>query len=193
MSVLPSIRFDLRCVTCLVLSLVLAITALGILPVFAHGPCGAVGSSCLEPNKGPPGTVVTTGDLQGVLALWNPRPNVLALGAPGTSKACDIECARAKPIYHLDQPIVVLDQAARRSRLSFVVPDASVGRYVVVVYDESEGGRHYTWNIFRVTLESNRLEPVGDSEPTEANLRWLFAVGLVVLGAGAGWVLGNRS
>ena len=192
MSVLPSIRFDLRCLACLATSVSLAILALATLPARAHGPCGAVGSSCLEPYEGPPGTVVTTVDFEGVLALWNPRPNVLALGVPGSSKVCDIECAAAKPVYHLDLPMVVLDQAPDRSRLQFVVPDVPPGKFVVVMYDGSEGGFHYTWDTFKVAAQSPNTELTRGDEPGTWNIRWLVAIGLLLLGVGAGWVLGNR-
>lgn len=188
MSVLPSIR----CVTYLVVFVGLVVVALATLPARAHGPCGAVGSSCLEPYEGPPGTVVTTRDFEGVLALWNPRPNVLALGVPGSSKVCDIECAAAKPVYHLDLPMVVLDEVPDRSRLQFVVPDVPPGKFVVVMYDGAEGGRHYTSDTFKVTAQSPNTEQTRGDEPGTWNTRWLISLGLLLLGVGAGWVLGNR-
>lgn len=162
-------------------------------PAIAHGPCGAVGSSCLEPNLGPRGTEVTTEGFEGVLAVWNPRPNILALGVPGSSKDCDIKCAEAKPIYHFDQPLVVLAEADHRSQLQFVVPDVPPGKYIVVMYDGSEGGRHYTWNAFKVTgAAQTDSEDQTESEATQGNTAWLFAGGMLALGLAAGWGLCRR-
>jgi hypothetical protein len=127
-----------------------------------------------------------------VLAVWNPRPNVLALGAPGESKSCDIKCAEAKPIYHPDLPMVVLDQAPKPSPLQFEVPDVAPGVYLVVMYDGSEGGRHYTWNEFEVTTESGTVAQAGRRRAEESHIRLLLALGIVVVGAGAGWLLAIR-
>jgi hypothetical protein len=79
----------------------------------AHEPCG---ERCLEANKGPPGTLVSTEDLEGVLAIWNPRPETLSLGAPGTSRECDTRCARQLEIYDLDQPPIVLAETSTRQQ-----------------------------------------------------------------------------
>jgi hypothetical protein len=82
---------------------------------------------------------------------------MLSLGLPGMSKRCDIECARSKPIYHPDEAAVVVAERDRPSRLTFTVPRVEPGRYLVVVYDGSEGGFHYTWETFLVVAH----EPSG--------------------------------
>jgi hypothetical protein len=153
----------------------------------AHGPCG---ETCLEPNSGPPGTYVTTEDLEGILAVWNPRPNMLPLGVPGTSKTCDIRCAQAKPIYHVDQSISVLAESERREQLRFDVPVVPPGEYLVVIYDGSENGYHYTYETFKVTAGSG-----SDTrhEPATAFSPWLLAAGMLLTGLAAGWVIGKRS
>jgi hypothetical protein len=189
---LQTIPSNLRRAMCIVLPAFLFL-ALVPHPVIAHGPCGAVGSSCLEPNEGPPGTEVTTGDFEGIFAVWNPRPNILALGVPGSSKECDINCAKAKSIYHFDQPMVVVAEADDRSQLQFGVPDVPPGKYIVVMYDGSEGGRHYTWNTFKVTgVAPADGEDRPTAEPTRSTTAWLFAGGMLVAGLVAGWGLGRR-
>jgi hypothetical protein len=180
--------------TRLIFLLAFVFVTLGRDHAIAHGPCGSVGSSCLEPNEGPPGTEVTTegsGGFEGILAVWNPRPNILALGVPGSTKDCDIKCAEAKSIYHFDQPMVVVAETDDRSQLQFVVPDVPPGRYIVVMYDGSEGGRHYTWNTFKVTAAPAATEGASDNEPKQSNMRWFLTIGMLVLGLGAGWVLGR--
>ncbi|MPZ71232.1 MAG: hypothetical protein GEU71_17145 [Actinobacteria bacterium] len=154
-------------------------------PASAHGPC----LNCLEPSAGPPGTLVQVAP-EGVLAVWNPRPNMLALGVPGSSKECDIACARAKPMYHYDEPVVVLAEERPRAPLSFTVPDAPLGRYLVVIYNGSESGHHYTWDFF--TVEPTPILP---KTVREAGTGWGW-VGVAVVGSGAifgaGYLIGRR-
>lgn len=195
--ILLSIPSNLPRATRLVLLLAFVFVTLVPDHAIAHGPCGSVGSkSCLEPNEGPPGTEVTTGGsggFEGILAVWNPRPNILALGVPGSSKECDITCAEAKAIYRFDQPMVVVAETDDRSQLQFVVPDVPPGKYIVVMYDGAEGGRHYTWNTFKVTATSATTEGAIENEPKQSDRRWLLAIGMLVLGIGVGWVLGRRA
>ncbi|MCA1701982.1 MAG: hypothetical protein LC808_01400 [Actinobacteria bacterium] len=110
---------------------------------------------------------------------------------PGSSKDCDIKCAEAKSIYHFDQPMVVLAEADPLAQLQFVVSDVPPGKYIVVMYDGSEGARHYTWNTFKVTGASPAgNEDPTDSEPRQSNIAWLFAGAMLVVGLAAG--LGPR-
>jgi LPXTG-motif cell wall-anchored protein len=88
--------------------------------------------------------------------------------------------------------MVVLDQVPKPSPLRFEVPDVAPGVYLVVMYDGSEGGRHYTWNEFEVTDESRAVAPAGRRRGEESHIRWLLALGIVILGAGAGWLLAIR-
>jgi hypothetical protein len=156
-------------------------------PAAAHGPCG---ERCLEPNQGPPGTRVSTEDLVGVLAIWNPRPETLSLGAPGTSADCNTSCARELEIYHVDQPSIVLAESSTRKQLHFRVPDVPAGRYLVVVYDGSENRHHYTWQPFTVT-PSGSLDTSEDSSQSERPA-WLFGVLGIAGGFCLGWMLKSR-
>jgi hypothetical protein len=115
------------------------------------------------------------------------------LGVPGSSEECDISCAEAKSIYHFDQPMLVVAEADDRSQLQFVVPDVPPGKYIVVMYDGSEGGRHYTWNTFKVTgaAPADGEDPT-DNQPAQSTMAWLIAGGMLVLGLAAGWGLGRR-
>lgn len=54
-------------------------------------------------------------------------------------------------MYHYDEPVVVLAEERPRAPLSFTVPDATPGRYLVVIYNGSESGFHYTWDFYTVT------------------------------------------
>ncbi len=135
---------------------------------------------------------MTTDGFEGVLVVWNPRPNILALGVPGSSKDCDIKCAEAKSIYHFDQPMVVLAEADRRSQLQFAVPDVLPGKFIVVMYDGSEDGRHYTYDTFRVTAASADTEGRSGNEPKQSNTRWFFAGVMLMVGVAVGWSLGRR-
>jgi hypothetical protein len=107
------------------------------------------------------------------------------------SKECDIKCARSLPIYHLDQQTQILAEKAHRTRLSFDVPDVPPGKYLVVVYDGSESGLHYTWETFRVTAGTAPAKDVlPDGDPSPAPL--LLGAGLLASGLILGWILGRR-
>lgn len=154
---------------------------------YAHGPCGDM---CLEPNSGPPGTAVTTENLEGVLAVWNPRPNTLPLGVPGTSARCDPKCARAKPLFHLEQPTRILAESVKPTQLHFAIPESPTGKYLIVVYDGSEGGFHYTWETFEVTEGDQQQDSEATSEPENEQWPVYLVIGVALLGgSAAGWLL----
>jgi hypothetical protein len=87
--------------------------------------------------------------------------------------------------------MVVLDQASQPSPIRFVVPEVLPGKFLVVIYDGSEGGHHYTWDTFTVTAGSPDPELARDDEAEGLSTRWFVAIALVVAGAGAGWVFGS--
>ena len=51
-----------------------------------------------------------------------------------------------------DSPSVVVYDGIRQPGFVFRAPDVKPGRYLVALFDGSEGGTHYTWDF--VTLEA---------------------------------------
>jgi hypothetical protein len=123
----------------LVVALVLAASA------EAHGPCG----SCLSRTSGPPKTRVTV-RTTAYWIIWNGTglPQDGALGPVHRRDERTIELVRCRQAPPDSVPVLLCP--ARRD-VSFVVPDVPPGPYPVVIYDGSEGGFHYTWDLFRVT------------------------------------------
>jgi hypothetical protein len=114
----------------------------------AHGPCG----TCLSPMSGPPGTEVTTEHTTAYWIIWNgrgdPQDRVLGPLYRRDAKTTDlVRCGNAPPG---SSPVLLCP--VRRS-LKFTVPNVPPGRYPVVIYDGSEGGGHYTFDVFRVTRD----------------------------------------
>lgn len=153
----------------------------------AHGPCG---DSCFSTYSGAPGDEVDILGPEAVLVVWNPAPNTMALGVPGSDKDCDTRCAAAKPIYHHDEPAIVLHRSDERELVSFEVPDTEPGEYVIAVYDGGESGLHYTWEIFEVLAgPDSEPDPDGAPSPDKQGPVWPWAAAAFVLGAVAGWTI----
>lgn len=81
-----------------------------------------------------------------------------------------------------------------RGPVEFRVPVAPPGRYLVSIYDGSEGGSHYTWEYFRV---NERQTPTGSppgsglsNEATGVSFLTVVAVSLTafVSGLSVGWL-----
>lgn len=112
----------------------------------AHGPC-----RCLKPSSGPPGTVVPF-EGPAFKIVFNPDRPELPIGPRELWRAHDRAVA----------PIVVFRRSYRyssrpqRAGASWKVPDVPPGRYLVTIYDGSEGGAHYTWDFFAVRSEDSR-------------------------------------
>ena len=127
--------------TPLVATLVACAAATGAETVVAHGPC-----RCLSPASGPPGTTVNT-NAAGYKVVFNPNQTDLPIGPqslwrehrPGLPSTVVFQ----KAYRYADLPL--------RDPVAFEVPQAPPGRYLVSIYDGSEGGSHYTWEYFRVT------------------------------------------
>jgi hypothetical protein len=106
-----------------------------------HGPCG-----CLTPASGPAGTTVSASS-PAYKVVFNPDRTDLAIGPR-------LLWRDHRPAF---APTVVFRTTYRYSDLpptgpvDFQVPAAPPGRYLVSIYDGSEGGSHYTWEYFRVT------------------------------------------
>jgi hypothetical protein len=119
-------------------------------PGMAHGPCGI----CLSPTFGTPGTEVAIRHRPAYWIIWNGAglPQDGALRPVHRKDARTIELVRCSGAPRTSVPVLLCP--ARRN-LSFVVPEVPPGRYPVVIYDGSENGFHYTWDLFRVTAEDH--------------------------------------
>jgi hypothetical protein len=119
----------------------------------AHGPCG-----CLKPSTGSPGTVVPF-EGRAFKIVFNPDRAELPIGPPELWGAHEDALA----------PIVVFRRSYRYAprpqlvRASWKVPQVPPGRYLIAIYDGSEGGAHYTWDFFEVPDEG----PTSARKPAE--------------------------
>ena len=126
------------------LALVMTVVGAGVVlttsTAAAHGPC-----HCLSPSAGPPGTIVSVPESYGAVeVLWNPNPRRLgnpALVGSKWGRLFDPD-ARTTSLAKQDDP----------GGIEFEVPRVPDGRYLVVIFDLSEGGprNHYTWGTFSV-------------------------------------------
>jgi hypothetical protein len=117
-------------------------------PAAGHDPCGP----CLSPSSGPPGTKVTITQTTAYWVVWNGRglPQDALLRSHYRPMAQTIDLVRyALPPASTAAPDPDVLPAARRN-VRFTVPAVREGTYAVVIYDGSEGGEHYTWDLFRV-------------------------------------------
>lgn len=114
-----------------------AVTALlAVSEAQAHGPC-----RCFRPDSGSPGTEVIIEQTNAFRVVWNERGDSL-----------DRLYAE---YYSPEAPSILLFRSAQpQKNVRFRVPDVPVGRYVVKVYDGSEGRQHYTWAFFEVSRAS---------------------------------------
>jgi hypothetical protein len=123
---------------------VMALVALGLegTAASAHGPCG-----CL-PRTAYPGDAVVTNNVFVFRAVWNPTRADIYYGQPALIAA------------HVDgAPRIVLlnrDRKDARERARLLVPEVPTGRYLVLLYDGSEGGAHYTWDSMTVRRRPRR-------------------------------------
>jgi len=98
---------------------------------------------------------------------------------------------RSPPYKYSDLPL--------RGPVEFRVPVAPPGRYLVSIYDGSEGGSHYTWEYFRVkerqTPATARRPARGlGNEATGVSSRTVVALSLTafVSGLSVGWLARAR-
>jgi hypothetical protein len=121
--------------------------------VWAHGPC-----ACLTPASGAPGTTISAGT-GAYKVVFNPDRTDLAIGPKSLWQAHRSGVVPAVvfrlPYKYSDLPL--------RDPVEFRVPVAPPGRYLVSIYDGSEGGSHYTWEYFRV---KERRPPTTARRPT---------------------------
>jgi hypothetical protein len=147
-----------------VLALALSAAALG------HGPCDCTRrDSAVQVEPGDRLTIAAPV----IEVIWNPRPEELRID-PSPLIADD---------YVAGTPTVtVLARRAKRYHLpGFRVPDVPDGRYLVAIYDGSEGGDHYTWDYVVV----RRSQPAAMGRTSGSSRAWIWVL-LGALGATAG-------
>jgi hypothetical protein len=120
----------------------------GAVPAAAHGPCG-----CIKPTAATPGKrlVSTTPTIK---IVWNPVRDDLLIGPDFLGRA-----------HVAGQPRVVLQEQPQRGLATFAVPATAPGRYLVLLYDGTEGGMHYSWDY--ITVRSAPRSPAS-AQPTTA-------------------------
>lgn len=141
----------------------------------AHGPC-----ECL-PREVRPGQVMVVGSV--ARAVWNPTRRDILYREPALI-AAHVNGAPRKVLLDRDRR-----QARRPARL--VVPDAPAGRYLVLLFDGTEGGAHYTWDTVTVrgrppTTARTSADEGGGVPPAA------IALGVLLAGALAWRLLGLR-
>lgn len=135
----------------------------------AHGPC-----HCLTPSAGPPGTQVEIPASYGAVeVLWNPDPTDLSNPALSGSKW--------ERFFHPNSSTQSLSRQSDPGPIDFRVPPVPDGKYLVVIFDLSEGDprHHYTWGVFSVQPET-----VLPRTGTTPDALVLLSATLISLGAG---------
>jgi hypothetical protein len=118
--------------------LLLAAVCVSALPSFAvpaaaHGPCG-----CVSPAVATPGEQLVS-SIPTIKIVWNPVHDDLLIGPDYLARD-----------HVTGQPRVVLQDQPQPAPATFRVPATAPGRYLVLLYDGTEGGAHYSWDYIRV-------------------------------------------
>ena len=118
--------------------LVLAAASMSVLlrlvvPAAAHGPCGCVSPAVTRPGEQLVSSVPT------IKIVWNPIRDDLFIGPYYLARD-----------HVTGQPRVVLQDQPQPASATFRVPLTAPGRYLVLLYDGTEGGVHYSWDYIRV-------------------------------------------
>jgi len=111
-------------------------------------------------------------------AVLNPNRKQLTPGPKPNCYGCGLRLWRDRK--HGQPPIPLGRWRPRQRGASVRAPDIPPGRYLVALFDGSEGGSHYTWSY--LTIEANG-ENRGD---LPLNLAALAAMAIGAFGA-AGW------
>lgn len=158
------------------------VAALQSPPASAHGPC----QGCIEPQRARVGETVRV-DYPTYLAIWNPRKPVLTKGPKPDCYGCGLELWKDRVRGVASQ--VVFEQRPRVSEFQFEIPDVPPGRYLVALFDGSEGAGHYSWNFVTVEGPGADAEPDGGGagDGRDSLLVVLAAAGVALLAA-VGWL-----
>ena len=120
----------------------------GCWPHSRHGPCG-----CITPTAATPGEQLVS-TYPTIKIVWNPVPADFLIGPDDLTRA-----------HVSGQPRLVLQEQPRPSPATFRVPATAPGRYLVLLYDGTEGGGHYSWDY--ITVRSGPRPP-SSTRPTAA-------------------------
>ena len=121
---------------------------LAAVPAVAHGPCG-----CITPAAAMPGEQLAS-SYPTIRVVWNPVPADLLIGPDYLARD-----------HVSGQPRVVLQEQPRPGSATFRIPATAPGRYLVLLYDGTEGGAHYSWDY--ITVRSGLRSPPS-ARPTGA-------------------------
>ena len=161
---------------------------LAFLAVLIQGPSAAAQGPCRDCIE--PATARADGKLQvdypTVRAIWNPPRRVLTLGRKPDCYGCRLGLWR----FHVEgSPSYVVFNGPRQPGFGFRAPDVEPGRYLVALFDGSQGGTHYTWDFVKV--EAGLPELAADEKLSG----WVLALAIgggLVLAAIAALALRSR-
>jgi hypothetical protein len=137
-------------------------------PAVAHGPCG-----CIRPATATPGERLAS-TYPTIKIVWNPVPADLLIGPDYLGRD------------HVDgQPRVVLQEQPQPASASFQVPATAPGLYLVLLYDGTEGGAHYSWDYITVRPGPRSAPSAGPTAVTTAPARRGGRAGLALAGLSA--------
>ena len=102
-------------------------------PAAAHGPCG-----CVKPAVATPGQQLVS-SIRTIKIVWNPVRDDLLIGPDYLAR------------NHVNgQQRVVLQDQPQPASATFRVPATAPGRYLVLLFDGTEDGMHYSWDYITV-------------------------------------------
>jgi hypothetical protein len=109
-------------------------------PAWAHGPCRCLSKKVLQPGQ----RITVASNYRVTKAVWNPDPDKLA--NPALALLYD-----GKFYHHGEKTLILLQRPhAKRGAEMHLPSKLRPGRYVLVLFDGTESGTHYTWQVVRV-------------------------------------------
>jgi hypothetical protein len=154
--------------------IVAAVAFLGnVLAANAHGPC----PTCVEPARVSPGDTLTI-NYPTYKAILNPTRRQLTLGPKPNCYGCLLglwkDRVRGVPSVSLGT------WRPPRPSLRLDTPAVPTGRYLIALFDGSEGGTHYTWDFVSIDRAGG---DGGDSHILIESIVALIVVTLVLTAA----------